>query len=222
MKTVRDQGPLRPRFYMVVRALIAGFARIYWRFGVDGAEHLPREGAFILAPVHRSNIDTPLMSTLIHRPMRYLGKLEMWKYGWSAWLWDSLGAFPVQRDTVDRDAMRKCIEALRRGEPLVVFPEGTRRSGPVVDDLYDGAASLALRTGVPIVPVGIGGSERAMPRGKRLLRPVRVRAVVGPPLLPEATEEGRSTSRRAIKALTERLHTELQAAFDRARVRAGD
>ncbi|MDP8987598.1 MAG: 1-acyl-sn-glycerol-3-phosphate acyltransferase [Actinomycetota bacterium] len=221
MRATRDQGPLRPRFYMAVRALIAGFGRLYWRFGVDGAEHLPREGAFILAPVHRSNIDTPLMSTLIERPMRYLGKQEMWKYGWSAWLWDSLGAFPVQRDTVDRDAMRKCVEALRRGEPLVVFPEGTRRSGPVVEDLYDGAASLALRTGVPIVPVGIGGSEGAMPRGTRLLRPVRVRAVVGPPLLPEVTEEGRSASRRAIKALTEQLRTELQARFDEARVRAG-
>jgi 1-acyl-sn-glycerol-3-phosphate acyltransferase len=222
MKAGRDQGPLRPRFYMFVRALIAGFGRVYWRFGVDGAEHLPREGAFILAPVHRSNIDTPLMSTLIHRPMRYMGKQEMWKYGWSAWLWDSLGAFPVQRDTVDRDAMRKCVAALQRGEPLVLFPEGTRRSGPVVGDLYDGAASLALRTGVPIVPIGIGGSEAAMPRGAKMLRPVRVRAVVGPPLVPEVADEGRSTSRRAIKALTEQLHTELQARFDEARVRAGD
>lgn len=221
MRAARDQGPLRPRFYMFVRALIAGFARLYWRFGVDGAEHLPRRGAFVLAPVHRSNIDSPLMSTLVDRPMRYLGKEEMWKYGWSAWLWDSLGAFPVQRDVVDRDAMRKCVEALRRGEPLVVFAEGTRRSGPVVESLYDGAASLALRTGVPIVPVGIGGSERAMPRGTRLLRPVRVRAVVGAPLFPEVTEEGRSTSRRAIKALTEQLRGELQAVFDAAQVRAG-
>ena len=60
---------------------------------------------------------------------------------------------------------------LERGEPLVLFPEGTRRSGPVIENLHEGAAYLSSRTGAPIVPVGIGGSERAMAKGKRLPRP---------------------------------------------------
>ena len=212
----------RLKFYAAVRGLILGFARVYWRLRVEGAERLPATGGFILAPVHRSNIDTPIMSTLTRRYMRYLGKEEMWKYGWSAWLWDTLGAFPVQRDRVDREAMRHCVRALEDGEPLVVFPEGTRRDSPVVEDLFDGAASLALRTGVPIIPVGIGGSSRAMPKGSRFFRPVKVWVVVGEPIVPEPREPGRGTSRRAVKDLTEQLRTELQAVFDKARIRAGD
>ncbi|MFP5372209.1 MAG: lysophospholipid acyltransferase family protein [Actinomycetes bacterium] len=212
----------RRRFYAVVRGLIAGFAAVYWRLEVDGAGRLPATGAFILAPVHRSNIDTPIMSTLTHRYMRYLGKEEMWKYRWSAWLWDTLGAFPVKRDSVDREAMRQCREALEAGEPLVVYPEGTRRSSPVVEDLYDGAAHLALRTGAPVIPVGIGGSLRAMPRGAKFLRPVKVCVVVGEPILPEVPEPGRSPSRRTVKELTERIGAELQVVYDDARIRAGD
>ncbi len=212
----------RRRFYAVVRGLIAGFAAIYWRLEVHGAERLPATGAFILAPVHRSNIDTPIMSTLTHRYMRYLGKEEMWKYRWSAWLWDTLGAFPVKRDSVDREAMRQCRLALEAGEPLVVYAEGTRRTSPVVEDLYDGAAHLALRTGAPIIPVGIGGSIRAMPRGARFFRPVKVCVVVGEPIVPEVPEPGRPAPRRAVKELTERLAAELQVVFDEARARAGE
>ncbi len=210
------------RVYAVVRGLIAGFAKVYWRLGVEGAERLPASGGFILAPVHRSNIDTPIMATLTRRYMRYLGKEEMWKYGWSAWLWDTLGAFPVQRDKVDREALRQCRAALERGEPLVVFAEGTRRDSPAVGELFDGAAHLALSTRVPIFPVGIGGSTRAMPRGARFFRPVKVCVVVGEAISPEAPEPGRRVSRRAVKELTERLGKELQAVHDQARINAGD
>lgn len=210
------------RVYAGVRGLIAGFAAVYWRLRVDGAERLPATGAFILAPVHRSNIDTPIMATLTRRYMRYLGKEQMWKFGWSAWLWDTLGAFPVQRDKVDRKAMRKCVGALRAGEPLVVFAEGTRRTSPVIEDLFDGAAHLALRTGAPIFPVGIGGSARAMPRGAKFFRPVRVCVVVGEAIHPEMPEPGQRVPRRAVRELTERVGKELQVVLDQARINAGD
>ena len=212
----------RRRIYALVRGLIAGFARVYWRLRVDGAERLPATGAFILAPVHRSNVDTPIMSTLTHRYMRYLGKEQMWKYGWSGWLWDTLGAFPVRRESVDREAMRQSLQALLDGEPLVVFPEGTRRDGPVIGELYDGAAHLALRAGVPIIPVGIGGSVRAMPKGARMLRPSKIWVVVGEPLVPDPAQPGRRPSRPAVREHSQRLRKELQAVFDEARIRAGD
>ncbi len=210
------------RVYTAVRRLIAGFASVYWRLQVEGAERLPASGAFILAPVHRSNIDTPIMATLTRRYMRYLGKEEMWKYGWSAWLWDTLGAFPVQRDRVDRAAMRQCQAALERGEPLVVFAEGTRRNSPAVGELFHGAAHLSLRAGAPIYPVGIGGSTRAMPKGAKFFRPVRVCVVVGEAIHPEVLATGCRVPRRAVKELTERLGKELQVVYDRARINAGD
>ena len=88
------------------------------------------------------------------------------------------------------------------GKPVVLFPEGTRRSGPVIEVHHDGAAFVASQAGVPIVPVGIGGSERALPKGKALPRPVKIHILIGEPLLPVPVAEGaRHPSRRAVRAL---------------------
>ncbi len=107
---------------------------------------------------------------------------------------------------------------LEAGQPLVLYPEGTRQLGPVLHELFAGPAFLALRTGVPIVPVGIGGSERAQRRGTKLIRPTKVRLVIGAPIYPPARNEGRNTSRRAVRELTEQLRLELQDLFDQSRV----
>lgn len=207
-------------FYRVCRDALAAFCRVVWRLRVEGREHLP-EGPFILAPVHRSNIDTPLAGAITKRRMCFFGKESMWKYRASAWLFNNLGGVPVRRGTGDREAMRKCMDVLGRGEPLVIFPEGGRRSGPILEPLQEGAAYLALRAGVPIVPVGIGGSERAMPIGAKLMRPTRIHIIVGQPIFPPVAEDGKRAPRRAVRELNERLHDEIQCLFDQAQVKAG-
>ena len=116
--------------------------------------------------------------------------------------------------------LKRSIEVIEAGEPLVLFPEGTRRSGPIVEHLYEGAAYVAARTGVPIVPVGIGGSERALKKGQKLPRPVKLTVVVGEPIPPAAAEGGR-TSRRAVHDLTLQLRDEVQRLFDDAQEKAG-
>jgi 1-acyl-sn-glycerol-3-phosphate acyltransferase len=208
-------------WYGLVRGLIEVFARLFWRLSVVGKEHVPATGPFILAPVHRSNVDTPLVSGVTRRRLRYMGKDAMWRYPWSARFFTSLGGFPVHRGTPDREAMRKCEEVLAGGEPLVMFPEGTRQSGPLVAEMFDGVAYVALRQGVPIVPVGIGGSEGAMPKGAHMVRPVKLTLVVGEPIPVPPRAPGERVPRRAVRELTERLRTELQALFDEAQVRAG-
>ena len=98
--------------------------------------------------------------------MRYMGKDSIWKSSRSARILSVLGAFPVHRGTADREALTAVHSIIERGEPLVLFPEGTRQSGP---DVQPAVRRRRLRgvaaTGVPIVPVGIGGSEAAMPKG---------------------------------------------------------
>ncbi|GAC1537699.1 MAG: hypothetical protein NVS3B12_21960 [Acidimicrobiales bacterium] len=203
--------------YRVIRSLIMGFARTFWRLQIEGADNLPASGPYVVAPVHRSNVDTPLIALISRRRLRFMGKDSMWRSPLAGRLFSALGGFPVHRGTVDRDALRRCVEVIAGGEPLVIFPEGTRQSGPIVGDLFEGAAYVAMRTGVPIIPVGIGGSERAMPKGAKGLRPVAVRIVIGAPIEPPATEDGvKRASRRVVKELTTRLRTEIQAAFDRA------
>ncbi len=85
----------------------------------------------------------------------------------SDWFFSSLGGFPINRDSADREALTQCLELTAEGEAVVMFPEGTRRFGPTIEPehMRDGVAYVASRGQVPIVPVGIGGSERAMPSG---------------------------------------------------------
>lgn len=207
-------------FYAVARFLVVTFCRLVNRVTVEGRHHVPREGAFVLAPVHRSNMDTPYAAAITRRRLRYMGKDSLWKHRWAGWLLSALGGFPVTRGTVDREALERALAVLAGGEPLVVFPEGNRKSGPIVQPLFEGAAYLATKAQVPIVPVGIGGSERAMPKGARYLKPTKVHVVVGPPLTPPPLVNGRPP-RDGVKELTARLHDELQRLFDEAQLKAG-
>jgi len=206
--------------YRVCRDVLVFLSRTIFRLQLVHGDRIPRTGAYVLAPSHRSYLDTPFVSAVTRRRIRFMGKRELWKHGWSARLFDALGAFPVDRDNPDRAALRTAMEALQGGEPLVVFPEGTRRFGPVITDLHDGAAYLAARAGVPIVPVGVGGSEEILPSGRSRLRLHRVAVVVGRPIVPPA-RDGR-TRRRDVSEMTAALHAELQRCFDDARRLAGE
>lgn len=205
--------------YGLVRNIAVGFSRVWWRLEISGSEHLPKDGAFILAPVHRSNADSLVIAGLTRRRLRYMGKHTLWKYKPIGRIFTALGGFPVKRGAADREALRKCTEVLAGGEPLVVFPEGTRQSGPVVQSLQEGAAYLAARSGVPIVPVGIGGSEDALAKGSKKIRRVNIRVVAGAPLLPPQTE-GR-LPRSAVARLSEELKSRLQDLFDEAQALSG-
>jgi 1-acyl-sn-glycerol-3-phosphate acyltransferase len=206
--------------YHTVRGILLAFARLFWRLEVRGTEHVPRAGSFVLAPVHRSNADFALSLAVTRRRMRYMGKAGIWRYKVLWPVFDALGGFPVQRGSADRAALRTCIDVVRTGEPLVLFPEGTRQSGPTIHPLFDGVAYVASRTGVPIIPVGIGGSERALAKGRKLPRPAKVTVVVGPPMH-VATDVDGKVPRRAVKDLTAELERELQRLFDEAQVAAG-
>jgi 1-acyl-sn-glycerol-3-phosphate acyltransferase len=208
-------GPASRAFYVVVRTLIAGFCRIFWRCTIVGKHNIPRDGAYVLAPVHRSNIDTLLACGVTRRRLRYMGKDSLWKNRVVGWVLSALGGFPVSRGTADREAFKRGVAVLETGEPLVLFPEGERKSGPVVQPLFDGAVYMALKAGVPVVPVGIGGSERAMPKGAKYLRPSKCVLVVGTPIAMPQSESGRA-SRTAVKELSAQLHSELQRLFDQA------
>jgi 1-acyl-sn-glycerol-3-phosphate acyltransferase len=203
-------------WYAFARFVVASVCRLVWRVRVEGREQVPRHGPFVLAPVHRSNIDTLLCGCMTRRRLRYMGKDSLFRNRLSAALFTSLGGFPVHRGMPDREALRRCEEALAAGEPVVLFAEGTRQSGPKVQPLLEGAVFVAARAGVPIVPVGIGGSEWAMPKGSRMVKPVKIRIIIGRPILPPARPASGRLPRRVVTEATQELYTELQALFDRA------
>ncbi len=209
-------------FYRLVWLVTVGISRSYFRVQVHGAEHVPERGAFIVSPIHRSNLDTPLIANITRRRrLRYMGKESLWKTSFGAWFFTTAGGFPVDRATADRDALRACLEVVERGEPLVMFPEGTRQFGPTVCEMFDGPAYVACRAQVPILPIGLGGTEAAMPKGSKLPRPKKLVVVVGPPLYPPAPPASGRVPRRAVRELTEQLGEQLQVLFDEAQVLAG-
>jgi len=195
--------------------------KVWFRFRVVGKENLPADEAYILSPVHRSYLDTPVGGMVTARRQRFLGKESLWRNRAAGRFLTIVGGFPVERGTADRAALRGCQEVLERGEPMVMFPEGTRRYGPVVqaDLMHAGPAFVATRAKVPIVPMGIAGTDYAMPGGSPLIRPVKVVMVVGEPICPPDFE-GR-VPRRAVDDLTERLRIGLQECFDEAQRLAG-
>ena len=177
--------------YWIVRNIAVGFSRLYFRASYEGLDNVPKVGAFILAPIHRSNVDTLVVAGVTKRRMRFVGKAAMWKFRLSAAFFDAMGGIKVRRGSTDRESMRACVDALAGGEPLVVYPEGRRQSGTIVQEMFDGAAYMAAKVGVPIVPVGIGGSERAMGTSHKFPRPAKIHVVVGPPIAVAVTRSRR-------------------------------
>jgi 1-acyl-sn-glycerol-3-phosphate acyltransferase len=210
--------------YAAFRGLFAVLAKLLFRLEIHGRENIPAEGGFILAPgAHRSNIEIFIVCAVTRRRLRYMGKDSLWKHPASDWFFSSLGGFPVNRDAADREALNQTLEIVESGEPVVMFPEGTRRTGPTIDaeHMKEGVAYVACREQVPIVPVGIGGSERVMPPKAKYIRPSKMVLVIGEPIPPAPLKESGRVSRNAVRDQTVELRSTLQGLFDDAQRRAG-
>jgi len=145
-----------------------------------------------------------------------MGKEQLFRVPVLGTLFAWLGGFPVARDGTDRKAVRDSVAMLEAGEVLCVYPEGTRQHGPKIQPLQPGAAYLALRSGMPIVPIGIAGSEEIL---RDHSAPIphfhRVVITIGEPIVPEARTSG-VVARDKVDALTQRLSDSLQALLDQA------
>ena len=153
-----EHGVSRP-LYAFVRLLATILLRLWFRFRVTGAEHVPAEGAAIVAPNHKNFLDAFFVGLALCRHVRYMAKVELFK-GTLAWLFLRLGAFPVRRGEADAEAVETARSILARGGLVVVFPEGTRVEQPdALGSPHHGAGRLALATGAPIVPAAITGTS---------------------------------------------------------------
>lgn len=209
--------------YNSLHGIVRGLAFLYFRAYVRNSENLPRSGPVIISPMHRSNLDVPLLGATCPRRLRYLAKGSLFKNRFWTWFLTTIGGFPLDRDaTADRGALDGAMEVLARGEALAVFPEGERKAGPTVHPMADGAVWLSARTGAPILPVGIGGSERSMPKGANLPKPTRLVFLYGELIPAPVPREGATrVSRVQIKERSAELRVTLQALFDEAQVLAG-
>lgn len=207
-------------FYAFARGVLLALSKILFRIRIEGTEHVPRGGAFIVAPSHRSYFDTPFVSFITRRRIRFMAKEELFANSFGNKLFTALGGIPVTRGSPSaRSAMKAVRAALEAGEATAVFPEGTRRHGPDIAELFDGTAYLAVKLGVPIVPVGIGGSEEILASGSKVPKLHRVVVKVGPPIV--APPDASTRHRGDLVAISDELLKSLQSLFDDARREAG-
>ncbi len=210
-------GLMGKLFFRAVRGFVRIFLFRWFRMRVEGHERLQVNGGVIIAPTHRSNLDGPLVGSSSHRRVRYLGKDSLFRPAAAGWAMRSLGSFPVRRGEADLDAMRVAKEMLEAGECMLVFPEGSRQEGDSIGEIYDGTAWLASKAGTPVVPVGIAGTEVAMPTGSKFPSRVPVTVVVGEVLDPPKAADGKRVKRSDLKEWTEQLRLRLHECQTRAR-----
>jgi len=183
-----DRRPIldgSPAFWMLLKHVLLGPAlRLFFRPSVTGLEHVPREGGAILAANHVSFLDPLLLPLVVPRRVMFLTKVKYIDKPMLRWFLTGAGVIPVATDDLSAvgGAVTAGVAAVRAGRLIGIFPEGTRSRDGLLHRGKTGVARIAMETGVPVVPAGISGTERAFPRGARLPRPHRVHITFGPPL----------------------------------------
>jgi 1-acyl-sn-glycerol-3-phosphate acyltransferase len=218
----RDAWRWRP----VLQFILSGPLRALFRLRASGIENLPA-GACIFCGNHVSYFDSILLFALMRRyklKIRFVAKQELYRFRLFSWALDEIGALPVARGTADRRMIQRASAALAAGDSLSVFPEGTRQffseeelaaRADHLGEAQGGAAYLALRNKVPVIPVGIAGTERIKPPGAKLPRLPAVDIHFGPPIDPGGHS---GTRKEQMAALTAAIMEEIgvQLAIARA------
>ncbi len=177
-------------YFVWGRVILTPLCLIAFRLKIEGREHEPRHGPFIAAFNHTSAVDPVLAGVSLRRRAYFMAKAEVLSIPVVGPWVVSMGTFPVRRGEPDRKALRRAFQILEQGGVLVMFPEGTRSPDGRLQAAEPGAALIALRMGVPVLPVALVGSYRVLPKGARWPKFVPVRVRVGP-LLNVPRVEGR-------------------------------
>jgi 1-acyl-sn-glycerol-3-phosphate acyltransferase len=218
------RGEVNRLVYWAARAIVQPIFAIAFRLKRTGREHIPKRGPVILAANHRSVLDPIIVGLLLRRPVYYMGKKQLFHKRRHAWFLGALGGFPVDRGGADHQAIDVARHILRRGDCLVIFPEGRCVPSGPPGNPRRGVGRLALTTGATVMPIAITGNEAS---SLRRFPPRRIRVDVGPPLTftpdHDATnpEAARHTTERIWAAITTQWKTQSAAPTHRTRA-AGD
>ncbi|GAA5334857.1 MULTISPECIES: lysophospholipid acyltransferase family protein [Thermus] len=177
-------------------------------YRAEGAENVPQEGPVILAANHLSILDPIAIGAGVRRPVSFLARADVFQLPVLAWLLPRLYAIPVERGQSDLSAIKSALRALERGMAFGIFPEGTRSRTGKLQPFKTGVAAIALRTGSPVVPVAVIGTDKAWPVGRKLFRLRRpIRVVYGNPIPVPRAER---ISRQELETLTREIEARVR------------
>ncbi|WP_457600073.1 lysophospholipid acyltransferase family protein [Hydrogenivirga sp.] len=178
------------------------FKRLF-RIEVHGEENIPRSGPFIVASNHRSHLDPPVLNAAFPEPLVFLAKEELFRPP-LGWFIRHMRAVPIRRGSGDVDTLEMTLGLLHRGCHVAIFPEGTRaRPGEFLRP-KPGVGLLAIKSGVPVVPVLIEGTDHVFPRGASFPKPGHpIRVFIGKPKLYSSYEDNLKGYRKAALEIME-------------------
>jgi len=176
-----------PWYYHVARGIVKLLLRLLTRWRVEGGENVPRQGPLLVVANHLHLVDPPLLGVSLNRRLVFVAKEELFRSRLTAYLLRRLGAFPVRRGRPNRKALRQAGQFLDEGLAVVVFPEGARSRGGQLRPAFPGAVLMAVRNGVPVLPVGLTGTEKLKGLSWVLRRPGITVSIGRPFHLPPAS-----------------------------------
>ena len=182
-------------FYWVAKNGFYWFARLCYGLTLEGVEHMPKEGGLVVASNHVSAWDPPVLGSSSPREIHYMAKKELFEHRWLRLLMLGLRGFPVDRRGTDIGAIKEAMRRLQKSGAIGIFAQGTRNRGDA--EAFDGAAFLAQRAGVPLLPAAVWRDGR------------RFHVRYGPPLRP--TGKSRAEIRATTVELMRRLNALLPA-----------
>ncbi len=198
--------------YWLIKAILTPILRVFYRVRIDGREHVPARGPVILAANHRSFMDSLFLPLVIRRRVTFVAKAEYFDDKKTAWFFRGVGQIPIRREggSASERALASATEVLEQGGVFGIYPEGTRTRDGHLHRGHTGVARLALRTGAPIVPVGMTGTDEINPIGSKLPRLFRtVRIKFGVPITADRYA-GREQDKLVLRQATDEVMFELQ------------
>ena len=202
-----------PVAYWIIKAILTPILRLLFRVKVEGRENLKGDGAVIISANHRSFIDSLFIPLVVPRRVTFVAKAEYFDDPKTAWIFKALGQIPIRREggSASERALDSAAEVLENGGVFGIYPEGTRTRDGLLHKGRTGVARLSMRTGAPIIPCGLVGTDEIQPTDKklpRLFRKVVIR--FGTPIDPQRWSD-RADDRLVLRQMTDELMFEIQS-----------
>jgi 1-acyl-sn-glycerol-3-phosphate acyltransferase len=181
-----SQRPLAKRlWYGFLHLTCRLLSVVVFRTRIAGREYVPRTGGALVLSNHQSHFDPVLVGLASHRRLNFLARQTLFRFAPFRWLINSLDSIPIDRDGSGVGGLKETLKRLKRGEFVLIFPEGTRTSDGEIASLKPGFVALARRAGVPLLPVAIDGAFQAWPRWQKLPGRSVIHIAFGPVIEPE-------------------------------------
>jgi len=203
-------GTPKPNLVYRITKVVARFLLgLICRIEVVGREKVPLEGPVIIAPNHLSWLDPPAVGLVLPRPIAYIARADLFDNPFLGWLLPRLYVIPVERGSGDLAAVKAAIRTLRQGMAFGIFPEGTRSRTGKLQPFKTGTAAIAIRTGAPVVPVGVIGSDKIWPPGGKIRLGGKLKIVFGDPI--DLSEYAGKTDKAHLEEATRKIEAAVAA-----------